>query len=552
MTASPHSPALAPVAAPLSPLEALARLRDERRGRRRAGRSRADRLYQIYVTVLLFLMGASTVSSWVGDAVVPADRVPAVVDDLVAWGALVVALVGAAALRSGAHGGPLTIDEADVHHVLRSPLRRRDTLAGPVRRFVGSTLGGGALTGALVGMLVAQRLPGGNAGWMGGGAIAGLTTAAAGVGLALWAAGVRLRPGWATLLGGALVAAAAGAVAGEVPWSPTDPVARLLVWVQRPDPPALASILVAGALLAAGVVVFPGISIERLHHRGSVVAQIRFAIAQRDLRTAVLLRRRLVAELPRRHPWVRTLPRVLRRRWPIAARDLRGVLRWPAARVARLAALSVMAGLALRGAWEGSTPLVVVAGAAWWVAGLDVVEPLAQELDHPTRLRSFPRPEGAILLRHLVVPTLVMLALFGVGGGVAVALDPSVRLGEVLVVTAVPAAVLAVGGAALAMTADAYGGTAADALDVPELSGMRIVFRMAWPPALAVFGLVPLLLGREAVEAGSDPLAPTVNLAAIVTVVGALVYAWIRHRPEITEQMAAGSEGMFGRREETT
>ncbi len=552
---SPPEPPAAEVPSPPDPLAALTRLRDERRGRRRAGHSRADRLYQIYVTVLLFLMAASTASSWIGDAVVADELVPGVVDDLVAWGGLVVALVVAAGLRSGAHGGPLTIDGAEVHHVLRSPLDRRATLGGPARRFTASALGGGALTGALVGMLIAQRVPGGTAGWMSGGALAGLTTAAAGVGAALCAAGVRLRPGWATLLGGALVASSVAVVAGSTGFSPTAEVAGLLVWVDHGDPLAVASVPVAASLLGLGHLLVPGTSLERLHHRGSVVEQIRFAIARRDLRTAVLLRRRLVAELPRRHPWLRRLPGPVRRHWPVLTRDLRGVLRWPAPRIARLAALSVMGGLALRGAWEGSTPLVVVAGVTWWVAGLDVVEPLAQELDHPTRLRAFPRAEGTILLRHLIVPVLVMLGLYTTGAATALALDPSRHLAEVLAVTAVPAAVLAVGGAALAMTADAYGGGADDALALPELSGTRIVFRMAWPPALAVAGLVPLLPGRSAVRSGTSPVPVTVNVASILVVVGVCVFAWIRHRPEIRQQLASaagagGGGGTFAPRQE--
>ena len=40
--------------------------------------------------------------------------------------------------------------------------------------------------------------------------------------------------------------------------------------------------------------------------------------------------------------------------------------------------------------WAGTTPLVVLAGLALFVAGLDTVEPLAQEVDHPSRRDASP------------------------------------------------------------------------------------------------------------------------------------------------------------------
>ena len=61
-------------------------------------------------------------------------------------------------------------------------------------------------------------------------------------------------------------------------------------------------------------------------------------------------------------------------------------------------------GLALRATFGGTTPLVLVAGILAYVAALDAIEPLAQEVDHPTMLNSYPVASGLILVRHLVAP----------------------------------------------------------------------------------------------------------------------------------------------------
>ena len=77
-------------------------------------------------------------------------------------------------------------------------------------------------------------------------------------------------------------------------------------------------------------------------------------------------------------------------RWPAWRRGWQGIVRFPPLRVLRLAVLEVAAGAAAFGTWRGTTPLVVAAGLALYAAALDVVEPLAQELDHPDQRDGYP------------------------------------------------------------------------------------------------------------------------------------------------------------------
>ena len=135
------------------------------------------------------------------------------------------------------------------------------------------------------------------------------------------------------------------------------------------------------------------------------------------------------------------------------SRGLRGVLRWPAARVGRLVLLGAVAGLALRGAWEGTTPLVVVGGLALYIAALDAVEGMAEEVDRPTRSRTLPMDPGELHLRHLPVAVAVMLVTGVVGAAAVVA--ASLQAAAVAAACVVPGALGSVAGAATSVLSGA-------------------------------------------------------------------------------------------------
>ena len=63
--------------------------------------------------------------------------------------------------------------------------------------------------------------------------------------------------------------------------------------------------------------------------------------------------------------------------------------------VGRVAALGAVAGLCAYGTWRGTTPLIIVAGIALFIAALDAIEPLAQEVDHPDRAQGVPVERGS-------------------------------------------------------------------------------------------------------------------------------------------------------------
>jgi hypothetical protein len=291
-----------------------------------------------------------------------------------------------------------------------------------------------------------------------------------------------------------------------------------------------------------------GASIEAAERRASLVGQIRFAATLRDLRTVVVLRRQLAQEMPRQRPWIR-LPRTLpaagggmasaasaaRRRWfPVWRRGWHGILRFPALRLARLAVLGAAAGAALVGVWRGTTPLLLVAALALYVAGLDAVEPLAQELDHPDRRDGYAVEEGVLLLRA-VGPSIVVMILVGlVGWGTAVAVSTgsSVAIG-VGALMVVPAALCAVAAACISVIQGpppTFSST--DSMLPPEMAGIRALVRTLVPPLVAVVGVGPLLAARSP-AAGQDDTIATAGVLPFVVILLVVVALWVRYRNRV-------------------
>jgi hypothetical protein len=262
------------------------------------------------------------------------------------------------------------------------------------------------------------------------------------------------------------------------------------------------------------------------------VGQLRFAATMQDLRTVIVLRRQLAMELPRLRPWIRLRVRGTGR-WPIFVRGLRGVLRWPAARMARLVLLGGIAGLAVRGAWSGTTPLVLVAGLAMFLAGLDAVEPLAQEVDHPSRRDASPLEAAAIHLQHIPVGGVTMSATAALAGLTAAAPGPAHLPAGLAALLVLSLALGGLGGALVSVLASPMSVSEGWSLAPPEAQGLRLMIRTAWPPLIAVLGASPVVLARAASEDGRPELAGAQPMLAAVVLLFALICGWVRVRDDI-------------------
>ena len=508
-------------------------LRRARRKQRVASIHWVDALYQVYITGLVAVVAVVAVSGLTGD-----EKLGAVARaDVSARGAAVAGLVVALAillgLRSGSRGGPLALEQPDVRHVLLSPVDRGVALRGPAIRQLRFLVAVGAAVGATAGQLAVRRLPGNAAEWLLVGALFGVTVVGLGFGSALVASGTGLKGWMATGIGGVLVAWSIGDALDRLPTAPATFAGRLALWPIHVDAIGIVGTVLAVGLVVAGLRLVAGASLEAAERRTELVGQLRFAVTLQDLRTVLVLRRQLAQERPRARPWIPGLRR--RATFPVFRRGLRSIARWPVSRLGRVVVLAAVAGLALRGAWSGTTPLVVLAGFALWVAALDAVEPLGQEIDHPGRTDSFPFDRGMLFLQHLPVVAVVMVTV-GLLAGVAALLPfgTPVPAGVALLVGAV-AGLLAGCGAVVSVVQGAPEAVDTLSMMTPEIAGTRTVFRTVWPPLMAVLGTLPLLAARASMRGIEDPppLQAAASTVVPLVVLALLLGGWVRFRDDI-------------------
>ena len=509
--------------------DVLADLGRARRQRRAADVDWFELLYQAYLTVIGCGIALVAAAGVIGDAEVPAGTLARIGDEGPAIAGLAVAAVVVAGLRSGARGGPLALEAAFVQHVLLAPVDRAAAMREPALRLVRQAAIAGGGSGGMAGLLAAERLPSSTLGLVAGGAAGGATTALLAVGLAMVVGGTRRSMWVADAASLVLVGLAAVDVATGTTVSPTTWVGGLALSAVEPSPLGAAGPVLAVAAVVAGVLCVGGTSLEASRRRAGLVSNLRFAVTRQDLRTVVLLQRRLAQDRARTTPWIRLgrrgrTPAVWRRGW-------QGLLRLPSRRLVRMAVLGGLAVAACAGVWAGNHVLVVVGGLLLHAVALDAIEPLAQELDHPDRWSSFPQAPGRLLVSHLAAPAaLLLLAATPVVAVVAATSDPDTT--SVAIATAVSACVGATVAAAATVATSPFDLSQVKAF-VPEAIGMQLVARVAWPPALTTLSLLPLVVGRTAVDRG-DPAAPvatTVMWGVAIAVIAASV--WLSHRKPV-------------------
>src|ERR1700759_131369 len=122
---------------------------------------------------------------------------------------IAVALLVLAGLRSGARGGPLAIEAAEVRYTLLAPVSRRTALRPAAVAQPRLAVIAGATFGAVVGNFVFRRFPGSAVEWIGSLAAFGAVVPIAVLGAALVACGRRLHIGVASGVGRLLVACSA-------------------------------------------------------------------------------------------------------------------------------------------------------------------------------------------------------------------------------------------------------------------------------------------------------------------------------------------------------
>lgn len=503
-------------------------VRDLEHARRRRHLSAGDvfdRLYDAYLTLIGCIGGALLLASVVGDHPLGPSVLHRIETNGATWAGVVITIVLVAAVRSGARGGPLALERPFIAHVLLSPVPRTEALRGPALDQLrhGATIG--FLAGAGLAAAVVGRLPYPFLRFVALAGAGGLVLGVLTIAVAMVFSGHRLSTSRSVVVGLVLVLAMAGDLVASTAWSPGAILGRLFLGGGvRFEPLGLLAVPLAAAVAAVGVRGIGGMSLEAATRRAGLVSELRFAVARQDLRTVVLLQRRLAQDRPRAKPW---LP-IGHGRNPVFRRGLRSIARLPAMRLLRPLLLTGVAAAAAVAVWDGTTLLVVVAALALWAAALDLIEPLAQELDHPTRWAEYPGPPGRLLVRHLVAPATVLVALAAVPAAAVVIALGSQAL-ESVIGTSVVVLGAVVGAACSAATAPFDPG-AMNMLATPEMMGIQLALRVSWPLLVAGIGWVPLLLGRAAQSAGTPVLPAEMNVVPFVVAVLACAIVWLSRR----------------------
>ena len=481
--------------------EALGDLRRTRRRNRLSEVHWIDALYRVYMVglagVIFVLFAVSRL---------PENRLSnAEALDFAAEGALWLGLLFAVAvgigLRSGGRGGPLVLEAPVVMHELNAPVPRADVVRTPAIKQLRFMAFGGAVVGAIVGEVAAQRLPVNPAAAIASGALAFSAAGVLASATALAASGRRLRWWPANVLAVLFIGWTVVDIVTGTMTNPFGLMARIAFWPIEFQPLALVTLVLVATVVWAGLSRIGDLSIEHALRRAGLVAQLRFAVTLQDVRTVVLLRRQLSQEHPRLRPWIR-IGRSSRKGFvpPSWKRDWQGYLRFPLPRLARMVALGVVAGISLGLLWRGTIPMILIAGLALYLVAYDAAEPTAQEVDHPTRWEAYPEAPGAFLLQHLAAAFVVMVLVCGIAAASALVLVPADVVWRLALILFVPVA--------LASAASAMISTAQGAPDVaglaglgPDVMGWLMIARLIIPPAITVVALLPLLM------AGSDPNA---------------------------------------------
>jgi hypothetical protein len=521
-------------------MQALAALRARRSAARSATLDRFDAFYQAYLTAFIAIIAIVLLSGAVGDEPLTDAAARHLLDRGPAWLGLGVAVAVAAGLRSGSRGGPLALEAADVHHCLLAPISLAAALRAPALRQLRTLTFGAAVAGAIAAQLAARRLPGSALGWMGAGAAFAVVGMGLTVGAAWLTSGHRVGHRTATALGSALIAWSAFDAGRRSVTSPFTLLGRLPLWPLRFDALAALPVIALVAALVIGIRALDGISLEAAQRRSSLVGQLRFAATLRDVRTVMLLRRQLSQEAPRARPWLPASGR--RGRSSVPLRGYRTLMRTPGTRLLRMLGFGLLAAAAAAGAWNGTTPLLLVAGLAAYLAGLEAIEPLAQEIDHPTVLALTGLDRGTVLSEHLIVPALVMTVVSAIGALSLLVAGTGGTALSIALVTMVPAALAGTAAAAITTVSGAFASESDAAMFMPpEAAGIGLLYKAALPPAVATAGFLPLILAMRARSAGLDVLQGGQSGVGPVLVVTGLVVAYVRMRPRMAEVMATAT-----------
>lgn len=217
-------------------------------------------------------------------------------------------------------------------------------------------------------------------------------------------------------------------------------------------------------------------------------------------------------------------------------RGFRSLRRLPGARLGRIGALAIAAGVS--GSLAVSSSLLFLLGllAALFLLGMESIEPLSQEIDRPDLTDGLPFDRGTLYAHHLVAPA----ALLAVAGVIAAATASAIRPSDAAAAFAIALPTVWAGALGPIIAAVLDSSTPIAIADTtlmgaprdaevsfvpPEFAGFSNALSTFLPVAISALGTVPVLAMR------ADPSAATAARCVVgIALVGAAAVVWIRRR----------------------
>lgn len=482
--------------------------------------------YRVYLTALVGGLGIAWLSDLVADDPVSRSGLTDVNGNGPALLGLFAVAAVALGLRSGSDGGPVSLEAGDVHHLLMAPVPRRTVLLRPLVQRGRSLAFSGAVIGLIAGQLAARRLPGSAPAWAASGAAGGALIALAFVATATIAHATGLSRALATAAAAAVIAAQVAALVWHG-YGPGNGIGSLAMWGMRTNVVDLLSVAAVLVAVAVALVLVDRLRVEPLTRRADLVSQLRFAVTMQDLRTVVLLRRQLRGERPRQTPWLR-LRRSKRLNPTLAVwqRDLRGLARYPASRLVRMSSLAIAAALCAAAAESGTTPALVGVGVSLYLLGLDAIEPMSQEIDHPDHSDGVPRSRGWLLVRHLASPAMATVPFALLGAALLAVIQPDHAAASFAL--CIPLTWAGVCGSVVSVVRDAPDPLSPSATSTavpPEFAGFTSSINFLIPLVVSMISTLTVLGMRADPTAGS-----AVRFAILDALVVAATGTWVFKR----------------------
>ena len=182
---------------------------------------------------------------------------------------------------------------------------------------------------------------------------------------------------------------------------------------------------------------------------------------------------------------------------------------------------------------------MVASGLLSFIVGLELLEPLAQEIDHGERTDSLPVERGPSYLKLTyasIVASIPCAIVFAVTASI---LSPDHTV--ITMIAVVPGVLAGLAGAAVNIVSgapDPLTSTAQNNLMPPEVAGTMSVLKAIWPVALATVGHVPFAFAGHAIENGNGPEAAALRASIAIVLMVGLIAAWIHRRDAISAWIA--------------